>query len=764
MQRIRHRKIHSPTFKAAIALATALLLAACSPEAPKQGVNVAAASQTETATTDSLSQEELARDIRTIVTGVKSPAQQAALAQAARIAPGQMNHDLREILVDAATFVNYLMLPALKADDARLDSLSQLLTRALQPQFSQEELTADLLSITSEDEYIEPVRWARQITAAWLAMQLPVGEMSAKLKHAVIKAMPIIGNELVTIGQELLSTALLNQYTNYSDANLAADILMIQTNEEDIYTPYAAIHVASRRKVSGSNNSDNQVNEGLGPESIAAMIKTLIWLNEKINERAYLLERLEAAGNKKGKANLETKDQDQWRNRETLHGMLTYAVNRFENLKSIEALANTGNFQIWFTHIGNRSVVPIVDVLSGERLYTRQAQARLGSLTEIVRYTPLIEEAEPLSPENRDLIVRTARHFLDEDGLQDFHGLNIRGVFSSVVDLALTLNEPDLIQVVDMLATNREELIARGIHPAEVEYFQMDIKRAIEFQQDIKEFRDPFNEPKLSQNELVDAIQAIMEGKEGDIQDKALQQIAWDIEPEQIGDSLRTVLKKTFLYKYQAAMQWEKAEVDLDFYDPYLGIYNKDKVMMYRLEYAVSQLRDPSFVKFFVNMGRYGICGNGPDEIFRQFPDTSVVLLTEAISMPTTSFIKMGNGLALLSELAVSHKMGRLRFSHESSALLIATGRLFLEGGFLPSLPMQDTTDTHPGSRSDVLLEAMILAVALDDPGLVDVLETLATNPGTVAALGIPDERIKYIQEMAQMFLDGRPYMGIVDC
>ena len=215
-------------------------------------------------------------------------------------------------------------------------------------------------------------------------------------------------------------------------------------------------------------------------------------------------------------------------------------------------------------------------------------------------------------------------------------------------------------------------------------------------------------------------------------------------------------------------MRQKEAGADFDFYDSYAEDYYE--VIMYPLEDAVRQLRDPSLIKLFVHMGRYGICGNepgmfsDPDGIFRQFPDTSAVLLAEAISTPTTPLKKMYDGLALLSELAVSHKMGRLHFSPESSALLLATGRRFLEGDFLSSLPMQDTTGVYPFSRSEVLREAVALAVALDDPELIEIVETLATDADRVTALGISDERVKYVQETARRLLNWRPYTGISDC
>ncbi len=765
--------MHIRTHIAITALAVPIFLAACSPEAHTQGSYSAASLETETPTApdcpehDSAAselplQQELARDIRTILTGEKSPVQQEALVQAASIAPGQMSDALREVLVDAAAFVAYL--PGRdRTGDTRLDSLTHLLVCALQPHFSQEELAADILSIISFDEqgHYLPGNRARQTTAAWLAIHIPPGEMGEELQRAVIRGMLSISSDNYPMytAWYLLSEALLKQRAEYSDADLAAEIRTIQAGEKDIYAPLAAIHAAGRWGNPGFGYVSDP--ENIGPESRVAMIETLTYLNEKVNERDWLLERLEAVGDEEGKKAPEISHQDQGRSR-VLHRMLAHAVSSLETPEAIEALVNAGELHLSFIHFGNRSVVPIVDVLSGERLYTGQAMARLASLTDIVRSSKW-ERIEPLSPDNRDLIVRTARRLLGREGLKDFQGLPVRGVLSSAVYLALELDEPDLIHVVETLASNREEVIARGVPHAEVEYFQQDIKETQQARQRSKEILDTFREPELPQDELVAAIRAIMEGEEGDAQFKAPLQVS-RMEPERIGDSLRATLIKIFLYKYEAAMQQKQAGADFDLYT---GNY---EVIMLRLGEAISQLRDPSLIKFFVHLGQYGICGNeaggfeNPNGIFRRFPDTSAVLLAEAISTPTTSLKKMYDGLALLSELAVSHKMGRLHFSHESRALLIATGRHFPEGGFLSSLPMQDTTGVYPFSRSHVLREAIVFAVALDAPDLIEIVEALATDPDKVTALGVPDEEVKDIQETARRLLRARPYEGIFDC
>ncbi len=174
-------------------------------------------------------QQDLARDIRTVLTGVKSPVQQEALAQAGKIAAGHMSDALREVLVDVAAFVSYLD-DWDDTGDPRLDSLAHFLVCALQPHFSQEELTADILSIARSQEErkrLEPVRQARQKTAAWLAMHLPVGDMGDDLWRAVIKVQEyFLYSDFYPMytAEVFLSEALFRQYAGYSEEDFAAEI------------------------------------------------------------------------------------------------------------------------------------------------------------------------------------------------------------------------------------------------------------------------------------------------------------------------------------------------------------------------------------------------------------------------------------------------------------------------------------------------------------------------------------------------------------
>lgn len=315
--------------------------------------------------------------------------------------------------------------------------------------------------------------------------------------------------------------------------------------------------------------------------------------------------------------------------------------------------------------------------------------------------------------------------------------------------------------------------IARGVPAAEVEYIRRMVqismqRQAAQAAQDASSESGVMDSPQanhvpqelagLSQDELIARIRAIMEGEEGDSQFMALRQVLY-IEPGQIGDSLRMVLTEAFSYKYEEIMQ--QKEADQDFY----ANAGNPRNIMHPLERAVGQLQDPGFIEFIVRMGRYGICGyEPPGWIFRQFPDTSMALFVEAMTSPTTPPREKANAFELLSELVVSWKTGRIlrsqgvysRFSEESRTLLIVTTRHFMEGNFLSSLPVRD--------REGALYSAFRLAVALDDPGLIDILQELATDPDKVAALGVPEGRAEYTRELAGRWLNWRPYMGISDC
>lgn len=513
-----HRKIHSPAFKAAIAFATAVLLAACSPEAPRQGVNVAAASQTETAAADSLFQEELARDIRTIVTGVKSPAQQAALAQAARIAPGQMNDDLREILVDAATFVNYLMLPALEANDARLDSLSQLLTRALQPQFSQEELTVDILSIAhrfhEESAPLEPLSQARQETAAWVAMHMRAGEMGEALRHAVIEGIASIGNE---------------SYGMYTTRNFLLDALINQTPggmETLAVNPKAVVGpgILDEGRMSSFTSFVRQISRQGTPEpyippptpkpeikpfhGLLAAIQSISAgeRGERQLEAVRHVEKMAEADPTQIGDTLRTAIVDAFLDMHNAAAKPTWSnpgadayyslLNPLERLiitvgdtQTVQLFTELDLYEyecVWtvsedlFKNFPDHSIPLIIESTAQPGTLSEKTPDALYILGEII--IDYKRGRLDISQNNRDLLIATTRRFLEEDLSLAW---NTRGasnsysdsnVLSAAIHLAIALDDPDLINILQELATNADKITMLGLSDEQVEDFQEGIK------------------------------------------------------------------------------------------------------------------------------------------------------------------------------------------------------------------------------------------------------------------------------------------------
>ncbi len=492
------------------ALAALVFLAACSSEVQTPDSDPSASALPP--------QEELARDIRTIVTGVKSPVQQEALAQAARIPPGHMSDALREVLIDAAAFAVYLP-DQDSTGNARRDSTKHLLTRALQPHFSETEMAAAILSIANRSDSIH-VRFATQQGAAYLAMHIPPGEMGENLRHAVIEGVAGIGRE---------------NYPMYTTRKLLLEALINQT-----------------------------------PGGLEA------------------------------------------------------------------------------------------------------------------------------------------------------------------------------------LASNPEEAIGSGVLDAR----RMSYLKSIVREESMRRAQAPYIPPPTPTFDgLVSTIQAIAEGKKGNRQQEAARHVRRmaETDPTQIGDTLRTAIIRAFRYLHIEAQQkeetvWEKR------YSP----------LRYPLGAALDQLKDPDIVEMFVEMEAYGICGSGHDLIFRQFPDQSARLLTEAISRSTTRPEKMFDGLHVLTKMIAGYKSGRLNLAQESRALLIATSRRFLDGDLLPSLPISEGADSY--NRETILYPAILFAVTLDEPDLIHIVQELATNPDKVIALGIPDGRVKYVQEDAKRLLSRRPYMGGGDC
>ena len=749
------------------ALCAPILLAACSPEAYTQDTYSAASPETETSAApdcpehDSTAsalppQKELARNIHTILTGVKSPVQQEALAQAARIPPGQMSDALREVLVDATDFVNYLRPVRRETGDVRLDSLSRLLACALLPHFSQKELTADILSINSYDEqgHRLPGNQARQEIAAWLAMHIPPGEMGEELKNAVIDGMLSIGGEFYSMYKtwDFLSEVLLKQYAEHSDADLAAEIRTTWAEGEDPDALLVAIHAAVHWSGPGSGYYIRNA-ENIGPESREAVIEVLAWLNERANERAWLQERRAVAGDKETEEALETGYyRDTWYR---VHWMLSETVfdlaEHMQTPEVIETLAGSpaGQLSNDLDVFGNRGVVPIINVLSGRHVHTLLASTGLNNLAGIVRASKL-SNREPLSSDSRTLIVNTARRFLEREGLKDFQGLaGVRQVLIEAIGLAFALDEPDLMQIVETLVPSREEAIARGLPAAEAANFLEDVQRRMiwwrpepETQNARQETGDAYlsqPEPEatpLSQDELVATIQTIGKGEMGERQLEAVEQAEKmaETDPTQIGDTLRTAVVEAF---FHMSNESEKPNWDAPNANAWYRLENT-------LESAIVSVGDAETVKLFVELDAYDYkcVGTVSEYLFKKFPDQSIPLITESISRPDINPEKKTNALAILTEIVVAYKRGFLDMSQNSRDILIATTRRFLE---------EDGT-------------GILLAVALDDPGLITLLEDLAMDPDKVAALGIPEEDIQPMQKGIKELLSWRPYMGPFDC
>ena len=759
------------------ALAAPVFLAACALEAYAQDTYSAASPETETfagpdcpehhpSASELPPQKELARDIRTIVTGVKSPVQQEALAQAARIPPGQMSDALREVLVDAAAFVNYFYFARRKTPDARLDSLSRLLACALQPHFSQDELAADILSINSYDEQGRRLQGnqARQETAAWLTMHIAPGEMGEELKNAVIDGVLSIGGEFYSmyVTWEFLSEALLKQYAGYSDADLAAEIRTIRAEGENPDALLVTVHAAVRWDSPGFGSISDP--ENIGPESRAAVIETLAWLNERANERAWLQERRAVAGDEEAEKALETGYyRHTW---DRVHRMLAETVFHLAGNTGtpeiIEMLAASNQLSLNYLGVfGSRGVVPIINVLSGKHVHTRLAGACLHNLAGLVQ--------ESLSSDDRALLVNTAHRFLEREGLKDFRGLaGTRQVLDGAIGLALALDEPDLMQIVETLASSREEAIARGIPVAEAEYVREDVQRQKRWKAESEawnarlEAEDaylPQSEPEtapFSQDELVAAIQAITEGETGDRQQEAVRHVERmaKTDPAQIGDTLRAAVVEAF---FAMSNEPEKPGWDDMEYESYYGLLNT-------LESATISVGDAETVKLFVELDAYDwkCVGTASAYLFSKFPDRSIPLIAESISQPGKPSEKTPAALYILADMVIDYKRGWLDISQDNRNMLIATTRRFLEEDIALSWATRGKLNSY--SDSNVLSAAIELAIALDDPDLIDILQELATNPEKITVLGLSDERGELFQESIKRSLSWRPYMGPSDC
>ena len=504
------------------AFAATTLLAACSPEAPAQEPNGASSSETgvsaamdrqkhdpappgcpehNLAAPTSSSLEILTHDIRTIVTGVKSPAQQEALAQAARLAPGHMNDALRTMLVDAAAFVNYLQVRNARSEraDARLDSFSRLLLCALQPHFSQEELTADILSINARDEqgHFLLDNQARPETAAWLAMHIPPEEMEEKLQQAAMKGIANISNEwypMYTTRTFLLET-LIHQTPGGLDtlaANLEGTLRpgILDDHEMGALKRFVQqeLHFRSQPPYIPSPLPEPETTSFSQDELLAA-IQAIPkgHMEERQRQAVEQVQNMAATdptqiGDTLRKAVLEAyfhmymekpspyaPGVNAWyelryalrRTMVTVGNAET--VKRFVELEAYETECGVSDSEYLFKKFPDQSIPWIIESISRPEIQPKKKTDALEMLTAIV--IDYKQGLLDMSHDSRNLLIDMTRRFLEEDGT---------GIW-----LAVVLDDPGLIAFLEDLATNPNKVAALGIPQEDIQRMQEYINSSL---------------------------------------------------------------------------------------------------------------------------------------------------------------------------------------------------------------------------------------------------------------------------------------------
>ena len=339
---------------------------------------------------------------------------------------------------------------------------------------------------------------------------------------------------------------------------------------------------------------------------------------------------------------------------------------------------------------------------------------------------------------------------------------DIRGVYYPMYTTRKFLLEALINQTpggIEALASNPEEAVDPGI----LDERRMSYLKSFVREESMRRAEGPYIPPPMPKLEitpfdgLVAAIQAITEGETGDLQLKALghvERIARR-DPAQIGDTLYAAIVEAFRYMSEEAQRKQESD------DPDFEARNR---LLYALSETTASLENPDLIELFVKLDAYNwkCVGTHTGYLFSKFPDQSIPLITESISQSGKPSEKTPAALYILADMVIDYKRGWLDISQGNRNQLIAITRRFLEGDISLSWATRGKLDAY--SDSNILSTAIHLTIALDDPELIDIVQELATNPDKIIALGIPDERVKYVQEDARRLLSWRPYMGGGDC
>ena len=456
-------------------------------------------------------QDSLAGAIRSIRVGEEVAGLAEAVAAAARIAPEDLDDDLRDAMTHALAL-------SIEVEDSVLRQLGSTLEDALGTAWSQEELTATIREIPLE----MGLPTARQTVAARLVARLEAGEAGDDLRAAIADAFTSISSDhypMLGIRDELAVA----WARNHSAEELAGFIRSILTGAERPEQAAAARVIEGGRywKEPPSGMDSTGVTD---PGLRRAVVEALAYLNEIENRRERERNRLEAIGDRAGLDSLWAEERRQSRPPGNLRQALARIVWWMRDPATIGLLAEARGVGFTLDPFGQAAVSPILMALTDPYAYRDQITGLLADLAGIAK--------EGLSVESRDAVTAATQGFLSGETLRAMQITDPRGnVLGVAIDLAVALDDPALLDMARSLAADPAEMVRAGVASRNANEVVWNVRRRIGW----------MPAPR-SQAEIAAELRTVLRSTRVSLTQQEAAMLAARIDPDLLSDTLRSAM------------------------------------------------------------------------------------------------------------------------------------------------------------------------------------------------------------------------------
>ena len=734
-------------------------------------------------------QDSLAAVIRNLRAGEDVVAVVEAVGAAARIAPEHLDLQLRDAMTHALAL-------SIDAEDSVFANLGSVLEDALGAAWSREELAATMREIASG---MGP-RTPRQTVAARLVAGLEAGEAGEDLLTAMAEAFTSIAQDqylMLGIRDEVAAGWARHHGAEEFEEFIRSIVTGVERPEAA-----AAAHVLGYGRYWETPPAGVDSTGVTHPGIRAALVEALGHLNEIENSRERERNRLEATGDRAGLDALWAAGRGRpWASR-NLRRTLAWAVWDMRDPATMGVLADArGDGQNSLRPFGGAAVPSILAALNGTQADRAQITGLLSDLMWLAR-------DDEIPAGSRDAVTATIQGFLSGETLRAMQIADPNGVVLTVaIDVAVVLDDPDLLDTLRSLAADPAQVIRAGVGPRDATALVSDVRRKI-----------GWTPPARSQDEIAAELRTVPLSTRETLAQMEAAALAARIDPELLSDALRSAMIEAWdhtardvnrndWYRVRSTMEdglrggftpvtaletirtipagrygpeqalavevvrrlREDAGEDLRlalidalehmndvpvdeesrFSSPVFSLHES-------LVYAVGGLEDPRAIPALVRSGWGFYCNYHMPE------GSSLTVVREILAVMGEAGVSPWQVDAGLLDLAVllvgNHRTGGI--PAELVEQIVGAARGYLDGTSMRQLGTLDR-----GSLFGIARNAIFLAAVADEPELVVLAEALAADPEAVAALGFTDpDDIERIRNYARDRLAQRPILQLGDC